>query len=141
MAKTKGKRKDATQQLSDDEDTPGPEPDSDRAKWLDADIAVLLDALIANKAAGGNGGNFKMRTFNLIAPDVDAVRKEGAKKTGNNCQTKYKNLRETMETRRGLLMSSGYATVIIDKQCQDPGAITLSDITSTQTDRFNKYHH
>lgn len=59
------------------------------AHWTAEDEVVLIDFLLTHAAAAGDGGNFKMVTFNAAAPVVDAKRVKGGPKTAKACQNKY----------------------------------------------------
>ena len=64
--------------------------------WTVEDEVVLIDFLLLHAAAGGDGGNFKMVTFNAAAPVIDAKRAKGGPKTAKACQNKYNSVYPTV---------------------------------------------
>jgi hypothetical protein len=66
--------------------------DNGPAQWTAEDEVILIDFLLLHAAAAGDGGNFKMVTFNGAAPVVDAKRAKGGPKTGKACQNKYNSV-------------------------------------------------
>ncbi|KAJ7868027.1 hypothetical protein B0H14DRAFT_2572520 [Mycena olivaceomarginata] len=63
--------------------------DSGNAVWLHPNCTGLLEYLVANKAAAGDGGNFKMVTFRGAGPVLEKFRTKGGPKTANSCWNKY----------------------------------------------------
>ncbi|KAJ6448294.1 hypothetical protein C8R45DRAFT_1115377 [Mycena sanguinolenta] len=70
--------------------------DGKNAIWTHADTVKFLDFLISKSSAAGDGGNFKMSTFNAAAKFLNETRERGGHKTGKGCSNKYKNLRSTL---------------------------------------------
>ncbi|KAG1824517.1 uncharacterized protein BJ212DRAFT_1295665 [Suillus subaureus] len=71
--------------------------DNAKAHWQDAEVDVLLHHLIQNQAAGGDGGNFMMPTFNSAAAainDNDVIQTIGPPKTGKMVKTKWTSLKK-----------------------------------------------
>ncbi|KAL0571806.1 hypothetical protein V5O48_010153 [Marasmius crinis-equi] len=62
-----------------------------QAVWTDADIKCLLAQLKSAKSQSGEGGSFPQKSFNQLAPEVDAIRTRGGKKTGTVCKNKFSN--------------------------------------------------
>ncbi|KAJ7504921.1 hypothetical protein B0H11DRAFT_1660568, partial [Mycena galericulata] len=65
------------------------------AIWTDADVIAFLDFLISKIASAGDGGNYKMTTFNAAKDVLNKIRTRGGLKTAKSCQGKYKALRKT----------------------------------------------
>jgi hypothetical protein len=66
--------------------------DNAKAHWQDTEVDLLLQHLIHNWAAGGDGGNFMMPTFNSTATainDSHAIQTIGPSKTGKMVKTKW----------------------------------------------------
>lgn len=66
--------------------------DNAKAHWQDSEVDLLLQHLIHNRAAGGDGGNFTMPTFNSAATAINdnhAVQTIGPPKTGKMVKTKW----------------------------------------------------
>ncbi|KAG1816336.1 uncharacterized protein BJ212DRAFT_1503075 [Suillus subaureus] len=71
--------------------------DNTKAHWQDAEVDALLHHLIQNWAAGGNGGNFTMPTFNSAAAainDNDVIQTIGPPKMGKMVKTKWTLLKK-----------------------------------------------
>ncbi|KAG1809129.1 uncharacterized protein BJ212DRAFT_1484627 [Suillus subaureus] len=71
--------------------------DNAKAHWQDAEVDVLLHHLIQNRAAGGDGGNFTMPTFNSAAAainDNDVIQTIGPPKMGKMVKTKWTLLKK-----------------------------------------------
>jgi hypothetical protein len=66
--------------------------DNTKAHWQDAEVDVLLQHLIENRAASGDGGNFTMATFNNAAAAINAdgaIQRIGPPKMGKMVKTKW----------------------------------------------------
>ncbi|KAF8143240.1 hypothetical protein K438DRAFT_2029674 [Mycena galopus ATCC 62051] len=83
-------------------------PDSGHASWLDPDCVELLEYLVLNKAAAGDGGNFKMVTFRGAAAVVNKIRTKGGPKTAKSCQNKYGNFKKIYELILRIMEVSGW---------------------------------
>jgi len=46
--------------------------DASKAHWQEAEVDVLLHHLIENRAAGGDGGNFQLSTYNSAAAAINS---------------------------------------------------------------------
>jgi hypothetical protein len=62
------------------------------AIWTVEEENALLDFLVENRAAVGDGGNFKVQTFRLALDSVTPLHKEGAPKVTKMLQTKWKGV-------------------------------------------------
>ncbi|KAG2063920.1 hypothetical protein BDR04DRAFT_1185260 [Suillus decipiens] len=66
--------------------------DNAKAHWQDIEVDVLLHYLIENRAAGGDGRNFTMSTFNAAAAAINAdtaIQTIGPQKMGKMVKTKW----------------------------------------------------
>ncbi|KAG2029554.1 hypothetical protein BDR03DRAFT_987677 [Suillus americanus] len=71
--------------------------DNTKAHWQDAEVDVLLQHLIENHAASGDGRNFTMATFNNAAAALNAdgaIQRIGPPKTGKMVKTKWTSLKK-----------------------------------------------
>ncbi|KAG1846365.1 hypothetical protein C8R48DRAFT_730233, partial [Suillus tomentosus] len=71
---------------------------SSKAHWQDSEVDVLLRHLVENRAAGGDGGNFSMPTYNSAAAAINAdqaIQTIGPLKTGKMAKTKWTSLKKT----------------------------------------------
>ncbi|KAG1787888.1 uncharacterized protein HD556DRAFT_1246200 [Suillus plorans] len=71
--------------------------DNIKAHWQDTEVDLLLQHLIQNRAAGGDGGNFTMPTFNSAATainDSHAIQTIGPPKTSKMVKTKWTSLKK-----------------------------------------------
>ena len=59
------------------------------AQWNEVETAALLDYLVEHKSEIGDGGMFKMGTFNAAANAITEHHTLGPVKTGNMCKTKW----------------------------------------------------
>jgi hypothetical protein len=65
---------------------------STKAHWQESEVDVLLQHLIENQAAGGDGGNFPMPIYNSAAAAINAnemIQTIGPQKTGKMAKTKW----------------------------------------------------
>lgn len=62
---------------------------SAKAYWNDKEIAAFIDYLHDHKAEAGDGGNFKISTFNRAAEHLAPLLTQGGKKTSAMCKTKW----------------------------------------------------
>jgi hypothetical protein len=70
---------------------------SSKAHWQDSEVDVLLRHLVENRAAGGDGGNFSMPTYNSAAAAINAdqaIQTIGPLKTGKMAKTKWTSVRD-----------------------------------------------
>jgi len=71
--------------------------DHSKAHWQASEVDVLLQHLIKNRAAGGDGGNFPMPTHNSAAAAINAnqvIQTIGPQKTGKMVKTKWTSVRD-----------------------------------------------
>ncbi|KAG2126566.1 uncharacterized protein EDB93DRAFT_1097036 [Suillus bovinus] len=71
--------------------------DNVKAHWQDTEVDLLLQHLIQNRAAGGDGGNFMMPTFNSAATAINdnhAIQTIGPPKTCKMVKTKWTLLKK-----------------------------------------------
>ena len=61
----------------------------ERAQWMEPEFAALIDYLYDHRSEAGDGGNFKMSTFNAAAIYLAPLLTLGSKKTGKMCKTKW----------------------------------------------------
>jgi hypothetical protein len=66
----------------------------ERANWSDEEVTTLVNYLYENRAAAGDGGNFKQTIFNAVAVEIAPLLKQGAKKTGVMCKTKWASVKQ-----------------------------------------------
>src|ERR1700730_10197888 len=62
------------------------------AQWNEAENAALLDYLVEHKSEIGDGGMFKMGTFNATAHAIAEHHTLGPVKTGSMCKTKWRTV-------------------------------------------------
>jgi hypothetical protein len=67
-----------------------------RAYWSTADEKALIKFLIEHRSEAGDGFNFKTPTFNAASLVLDAMRTQGATKTGKVCKNKWAQVRYTV---------------------------------------------
>ncbi|KAJ6499791.1 hypothetical protein DFH09DRAFT_1336428 [Mycena vulgaris] len=63
----------------------------ENAHWSRLDVETMLKYLVENKAAAGEGCNFKVTTYQKLLPIINAVLSRGAPKTVKSCQNKFNN--------------------------------------------------
>ncbi|KAG1901665.1 uncharacterized protein F5891DRAFT_1172444 [Suillus fuscotomentosus] len=71
---------------------------SSKAHWQDSEVDVLLHHLVENRAAGGDGGNFSMPTYNSVVAAINAdhaIQTIGPLKTAKMVKTKWTLLKKT----------------------------------------------
>ncbi|KAG2122177.1 hypothetical protein BD769DRAFT_1389807 [Suillus cothurnatus] len=69
--------------------------DASKAHWQEAEVDVLLHHLIENRAAGGDGGNFQLSTYNSAAAAINSngtITTMGPPKTGKMVKTKWTSI-------------------------------------------------
>jgi hypothetical protein len=59
------------------------------AQWVLPEETSFIQYLVDNFSEAGDGGNFKMPTFEAAAMHIAPLHQRGAAKTGKMCQTKY----------------------------------------------------
>jgi hypothetical protein len=59
------------------------------AVWTSAEEAALVDYLVDNRAEAGDGGSFKIPTFQQALPHLTHLHKSGPIKTAKICKNKY----------------------------------------------------
>ncbi|KAJ6580648.1 hypothetical protein B0H19DRAFT_1328687 [Mycena capillaripes] len=75
-------------------------PDANAA-WTDADVLAFLDFLVSKISAAGEGGNFKMTTFNAAKDVMNKIRTRGGLKTAKSCHGKYKAVIDALRNNTG----------------------------------------
>ncbi|KAG2072135.1 hypothetical protein BDR04DRAFT_1117185 [Suillus decipiens] len=69
--------------------------DASKAHWQEAEVDVLLHHLIENRAAGGDGGNFQLSTYNSAAAAINSngtITTMGPPKMGKMVKTKWTSI-------------------------------------------------
>ena len=61
-------------------------------QWNEAENAALLDYLVEHKSEIGDGGMFKMGTFNAAAHVIAGHHTLSPVKTGSMCKTKWRTV-------------------------------------------------
>ncbi|KAF8964770.1 hypothetical protein BDZ97DRAFT_1918729 [Flammula alnicola] len=107
--------------------------DNGAAQWTTEDEVTFIDFLLLHAAAAGDGGNFKMVTFNAAAPVVEAKRVKGGPKTAKACQNKYNSLRRTFRAIQAIKNRSGWTW------SDETGASITPEMEDTWSD-FLKVH-
>ncbi|KAG2130979.1 uncharacterized protein EDB93DRAFT_1255635 [Suillus bovinus] len=72
--------------------------DNSKAHWQDSEVDVLLHHLVENQAAGSDGGNFSMPTYNSAVAAINAdqaIQTIGPLKTGKMVKMKWTLLKKT----------------------------------------------
>jgi hypothetical protein len=64
-------------------------PKDTKAVWSLEETTAFVDYLHDNRAKAGEGGNFKMTTFNSAAEAIAPFLKMGPRKTDKMCKTKW----------------------------------------------------
>jgi len=59
------------------------------AVWTVPDETALLDYLVEQKSAGGDGANFKAAVWTSAADHVNSTKTRGGLKTKDSCRAKY----------------------------------------------------
>ena len=59
------------------------------AHWTLSDEKLLVNFLHEHRSASGDGGNFKMASFQAAAAILEAARTTGGPKTAKTCQNKW----------------------------------------------------
>jgi hypothetical protein len=62
---------------------------ADKAQWNENEVTALVDYLFLHKSEAGEGGSFKMATFNAAAASIVSHHTHGPAKTGLMCKTKW----------------------------------------------------
>ena len=60
-----------------------------KAQWNEQEVTALLEYLNGHKSEAGDGGSFKMSTFNVAAVHIQQHLTQGPVKTGKMCKTKW----------------------------------------------------
>src|SRR5882762_7510453 len=60
------------------------------AQWNDEETKALVAYLLAHKSEMGDGGTYKMGTFNATANAIAIHHTLGPEKTGKRCKTKWR---------------------------------------------------
>jgi len=60
------------------------------AQWNDEETKALVAYLLAHKSEMGDGGTYKMETFNAAANAIAMHHTLGPEKTGKRCKTKWR---------------------------------------------------
>jgi len=60
------------------------------AQWNDEETKALVAYLLAHKSEMGDGGTYKMGTFNAAANAIATHHNLGPEKTGKMCKTKWR---------------------------------------------------
>ncbi|KAG1719686.1 hypothetical protein EDB19DRAFT_1647864 [Suillus lakei] len=84
---------------------------STKAHWQESEVDVLLQHLIENQAAGGDGGNFPMPIYNSAAAAINAnemIQTIGPQKTGKMAKTKWTLLKKTFNQIEAYRNVSGF---------------------------------
>lgn len=68
---------------------PKPITETGDASWPEADVKLFLQELIDRAAQAGDGGCFKISSFNEVAAVISPQRTEGGPKTGKGCSQKF----------------------------------------------------
>ncbi|KAJ8521979.1 hypothetical protein ONZ45_g1365 [Pleurotus djamor] len=84
-------------------------PKVPRAYWTIIQTKILLDHLVENKAAAGDGANFTKTTWTAAAIKANVKHKSGPRKTADMCRGKYKTLKTTFEVVDKLRNNSGWS--------------------------------
>ncbi|KAF8952273.1 hypothetical protein BDZ97DRAFT_1682107 [Flammula alnicola] len=107
--------------------------DNGAAQWTTEDEVIFIDFLLLHAAAAGDGGNFKMVTFNAAAPVIEVKRVKGGPKTAKACQNKYNSLRRTFRAIQAIKNRSGWTW------SDETGASITPEMEDTWSD-FLKVH-
>lgn len=70
------------------------------AQWSPAEEKALLEYLVDHVSEAGNGGNFKMTTFEAAAMHIAHLLERGAVKTKKMCHGKYNAVRKLLGSRK-----------------------------------------
>ncbi|KAJ7098907.1 hypothetical protein C8R44DRAFT_888751 [Mycena epipterygia] len=84
-------------------------PTSGNAIWTHTDCVTFIQHLAAHKAEAGDGGNFKMVTFNGAVVVVNQVRTKGGPKNGKSCASKYAALKKLNQIVEHIKRMSGWS--------------------------------
>ena len=68
---------------------PGRTNDKEKAQWNGTEINALINYLYVHRSEVGDGGNFKIVTFNATAIYIGPHLTQGPTKTGKMCKTKW----------------------------------------------------
>ncbi|KAG2075321.1 hypothetical protein BDR04DRAFT_34972 [Suillus decipiens] len=85
--------------------------DASKAHWQEAEVDVLLHHLIENQAAGGDGGNFQLSTYNSAAAAINSngtITTMGPPKTGKMVKTKWTSLKKIFHQIETYCNTSGF---------------------------------
>ncbi|KAH9172560.1 hypothetical protein EDB89DRAFT_1964914, partial [Lactarius sanguifluus] len=85
-------------------------------QWTLSDEKLLVGFLHEHRAASGDGGNFKMATFQAAAAIVEAKRTIGGPKTMKACQNKWAALRRMFRAVQAIINHTGW------NWCDEKGA-------------------
>jgi len=66
-----------------------PDHSEGKAHWTTADEEELIQFLVDNKSAAGDGGNFKKVTWMAAATHMKKVTTKGGVKTADGCKNKW----------------------------------------------------
>ena len=61
-------------------------------QWNKEETKVLLTYLVEHKSEIGDGGMYKMVTFNAVASEITKYYTSGPVKTGKKCKTKWRTV-------------------------------------------------
>lgn len=73
-----------------------------KASWTTADTHKLLEVLAAEKAAAGDGDNFKAASYQKASVELEKMRVSGAPKTWKVCRDKYRAVGVSFHSRISL---------------------------------------
>jgi hypothetical protein len=62
------------------------------AQWNEEETKALLNYLLEHKSEIGNGGMFKMGTYNAVATEIVWLHTSGPAKTGKMCKGKWRTV-------------------------------------------------
>ncbi|KAN0141121.1 hypothetical protein V8E53_000877 [Lactarius tabidus] len=77
-------------------------------QWTLSDEKLLVSFLHEHRAASGDGGNFKMTTFQSAAAVLEAERTTGGLKTAKACQNKWASQRRVFRAIQAIISHTGW---------------------------------
>jgi hypothetical protein len=63
--------------------------EKEKAHWNELEVRNMIDYLYEQRSRVGEGGNFKMTTYNATAEHIALHHSQGPRKTGKMCKMKW----------------------------------------------------
>ena len=87
------------------------------AQWNEEETKALLTYLAEHKSEIGDGGMYKMVTFNAVASEIAKYHTSGPVKTGKMCKTKWRAVFIYLFIYTFCVTNGGGSSVQNDLQC------------------------